>query len=141
MAKFDTSIVCGDDEFDVLYSIRGICGISLEEFYSESLSHFSEQVNSHFHEVEEYIRVHACHRIGFQVFGYFILKTGSMITERLRQDILLNSRWEDEIDYWDDVNKDSRKRHLMRFREAIINYIPGDSVDLDRQKIVKKLVF
>lgn len=65
-------------------------------------------------------------RLAFQVLGVLIMEHGARMTEKLREFILSNSRWEDEaFQFKNEKDKRERKRYLFEFREKVKNYREG----------------
>ena len=71
-------------------------------------------------------------RLSFQVLGAVLMVNGARITNELKEQILENSRWEDEQHLYKDKKiRELRKKYLRDFRENIKNYKEGNPVDFD----------
>jgi len=65
-------------------------------------------------------------RLAYQVFGVFLMKHGAKMTDKVKEFILNNSRWEDEKDQLLEPKNNTKRLHYLNdFREKIENYVEG----------------
>ncbi|MBA7541508.1 hypothetical protein ES705_33822 [subsurface metagenome] len=137
------TIMGGDDQADIESYIVTICGLDYEEYLMDKKILTQSVFESHLVDIIDFIENSAYSRIAYQVLGYFILKTGSMLPDNIKIKIIESSMWEDELDVWEEHLQKSRKFHLDAFRNSIISHRRGVVTTLleDVLTTTKKLIF
>jgi len=124
MAVLDTSIMGGDEQWDIRSYIIDICKIDYKEYLDDKSLLTRDIFEKHFDNIVFFIEERHSH-IAYHVFGYFILITGSHCPEFIRQRIIKLTDWKYESGKWSAKYVKDRKRHLRDLREKITNHKPG----------------
>jgi hypothetical protein len=68
--------------------------------------------------------------IAYQILALLILETGSYMPNKVREEVLRITEWENDKKWgWDPAIIKNRKEFLMTFRNAIENHQPGKKWD------------
>lgn len=146
MGKDEASILGGDDESDVLWTLLEICGFDTEGYLEisddEDIDILSDDLppliptreNLNAQLLDPYSELHVllsrC-KIGyleFLILGVLILKTGAILPPELKARILETSTWKTEEWRWKKVPEKfrlERKKALQYFRSKVENHIDG----------------
>ncbi len=148
------SILGGDDESDVLWTILEICGFDYEayerieeeideeilkgaeneviEALSESLpdlvptrENLNAQLLDPYSELNILLSRCEIGYLEFLILGVFILKTGAVFPPELKDKVLKTAAWETDEWRWKEEFKEERKKALQYFRSKIENHIDG----------------
>ena len=141
LGKDDASILGGDDESDVLWTLLEICGFDSEEFVDlvedddSSIDDLPELVptreNLNAQLLDPYSELNVllsrCEigYLDFLILGFFILRTGAILPPELKEKILKTAAWETDEWRWKEEFKEERKKALQYFRSKIENHIDG----------------
>jgi len=146
LGKDEASILGGDDESDVLWTLLEICGFDTEGYLEisddEDIDILSDDLppliptreNLNAQLLDPYSELHVllsrC-KIGyleFLILGVLILKTGAILPPELKARILETSTWKTEEWRWKKVPEKfrlERKKALQYFRSKVENHIDG----------------
>jgi hypothetical protein len=121
MGWWSKDIMGGDSPLDVKDGIFDICGV--DEFGEDGRDITRKDIEDHMPQILDFVRSHENNdyydesAIAYQVLGVLMMKTGTPITEELKQEILENSK----TDSW--AESDSERKEIVgNFHTAIENY-------------------
>lgn len=134
MGKDTPFIMEGDGEADVEISLVESCGLNYEKYINNKEILTKSLLESH---LDELIKIvdNMNHHVAYLILGVLILKTGSQISDNLREKIIKAADWKYDQDNYILKNTDDkeflelRKKILINFQELIQNYKPGQIID------------
>jgi len=133
MATFNATIMGGDAQRDLEKKLVELCGLSYGEYLENREIVTREVLEGNFDEIINFIHKSRSDCIAHQVFGYFILFTGSKLPTHEKDHILSCSNWETEKCFWLQNPKLARERKffLNDFRQKILSHTSGQITELE----------
>ena len=141
LGKDDASILGGDDESDVLWTLLEICGFDSEEFEDlvedddssiddlpeliPTRENLNAQLLDPYSELNVLLSRCEIGYLEFLILGVLILRTGAILPPELKKRILKTAAWETDEWRWKEEFKEERKKALQYFRSKIENHIDG----------------
>ncbi|HEC37223.1 hypothetical protein LCGC14_0639560 [marine sediment metagenome] len=120
MTRSGVGILDDNEEADIAGFMLEACGISSTDFLMNERLLTRENFEKNFKFLVKMAENRGYRRSSYFVLGYFILLTGTGISEKMRQKILNAAKWEHEEGYWHDKGFAlKRKIYLEEFREKI----------------------
>lgn len=136
MGKDTPFITEGDGEADVEVSLIEACGIKYEDYVEDNSILTKKIFEAHLNELLDLVK-RVNHYVGYLILGVLILKTGSNLTEDLREKLIKAADWENDRKDWklEDTEEDRefldlRKDILLDFQIKIRNHKPGVITDI-----------
>ena len=145
LGKGDASILDGDDESDVLWTLLELCGFDVEgyeriveddNFFDNddipdlvpTRENLNAQLLDPHSELNNLLSRCEIGYLDFLILGVLILKTGAVLPPELKAKILKTAAWETEEWRWKGLPllfKEQRKKTLKDLRSRIKNHVDG----------------
>ena len=136
MGKDTPFITEGDGKADVEISLIEAYGIKYEDYVEDNSILTKEIFEAHLNELLDLVNK-VNHYVAYLILGVLILKTGTNLTEDLREKLIKAAAWENNRKDWklEDTDEDRefldlRKEILLDFQEKIRNHKPGVITDI-----------
>jgi hypothetical protein len=134
MATDDATIMGSESHLDEKWIIVEMCGVDVYKYIEDESILTREDIENHFDEIVKHLESKKySYHVKHQVLGYLILKTGAILPETLRNDMIQCALWDcEEEEFWSQNPRwiEPRKYFLKDFRIKIRNHVPGEKKEL-----------
>lgn len=120
MARGSARVLDDDEEYDLVDFMLDACGIDSSDFHDNERVLTRENLEKNFEFLEKMVVNRSFRRTPYFVLGYFILITGTEISDQIRLDIIEAAEFKHEEGLWLEKGFEIERRiYLKDFRQKI----------------------